>query len=136
MSALRDIKNNIESDLAYYDSIVGNATLSGYILDTANHAGGIMFSFAAPEYTSGTYTIDFLRHSDDSGMAGAVDIPDNSIIGSKSDIVFTSKTNKGDSLLTLGIIGTKRYVQLKMAGSGTVTLVVYTTKISEYLPIS
>jgi hypothetical protein len=138
MSELRDLKNNVESDLAFYAVLTSTDSEYGYILDTSHYGSGIMFSFGAPEYTSGNGFLNNLQHSDDSGMAGAVDIPDENIIGSKSDINFSAITAEGDSLKTLGIVGTKRYIRFRIewGGGGGGTILVITSKIPEYLPVA
>jgi hypothetical protein len=136
MSELRDIKNNIETDLAFYRQFTANGSWNGYILDTAHYESGIMFSFAVIDYTDGTYTVT-IQESDDSGMSGATTVTSNNVIGSLSDLIFTADT--GVPMVTIGIIGTKRYVRLKILLTGQTVpntkMTVNTSKIPEYKPV-
>lgn len=112
----KDIRSNLQPRLALNANIVTNTTTNGSIIDTADYDLGVMFAFAAVTYTDGTYT-PVLEHSDDSGMSGAVDIPDENLIGTEAGAVITALTAAGAVEKTIGIVGTKRYVRPKIVST-------------------
>jgi hypothetical protein len=137
MSELRDLKNNLASDALDFKEILGDGATNSSILDTAHYDSGIMFSFACPDYGDGTYSFA-LYESDDSGMSGKTLVPADQIIGSLSTIIFTSQTSIGDKLSSIGVIGSKRYLQMEVTASGVTTgatIVVVANKVPEYLPV-
>jgi hypothetical protein len=137
MTAVRDLKNNVDVDLNEYVEILANNSTAGTILDTADYDSGIMFCFAVPDYGDGTYSIN-MYESDDKSMTTEALIPDEKLIGSISDLVFTSVTNQGDPVKTLGIVGTKRYVRPVITSTSVATgatLFISINKVHEILPI-
>jgi hypothetical protein len=117
MTANRDLKNNFLSTLNMYyiTQSSGSDQGSGSIIDTALYDNGILFSFAVVKRLGGdTFFITF-RESDNPSMSGATTVPDEKIIGDPN-LTLTTQTNDGDSLATLGLRNTKRYVQLLASG--------------------
>jgi hypothetical protein len=136
MSATRDLRSNLSSDLFFYSEFTVNDTLTGFALDTADYDGGIMLSFAVPAYTDGSYTIEMYQ-SDNESMNGKVLLSSENLIGSIP--VLTSVTNEGDSLETLGIVGTQRYVQANVEGTSITTgasILIMANKMHEILPVT
>jgi hypothetical protein len=105
MSATRDLRSNIASDLHYYNEILSDGTSSGAILDTADYDSGIMFNFGVVDYGDGTYTVT-IYESDDSGMSTSNPISSTSLIGSTSDLIFTSATGQGNPMNNVGGVTT------------------------------
>jgi hypothetical protein len=137
MTAVRDLKNNVDVDLSKYIEILADGSTTGTILDTADYDSGIMFCFAIPDYGDGTYSIN-MYESDHISMSTQTIIPDEKLIGSTSDLVFTSATSQGDAVKTLGIVGTKRYVRPIIASTGATTgatFFISINKVHEILPI-
>jgi hypothetical protein len=116
---VRDLRNNIRADLLAFGEITGSGITPGQIIDTVPYNSGIMFSLAAPIYADGEYSA-FIEESDDPGMSDADTITDGDprLIGSTFDTKLTSQTNVGDKLGTLGVVGTKRYVQVSIVAAG------------------
>jgi hypothetical protein len=132
----RDLRSNIASDLGFYAAITTDTTTAGQIVDTADYDSGIMFSFAAPVYSAGTFT-PLIEESDDSGMAGATAVPDSSLIGTEAGAALSAQTAVGDSMTTLGIVCTKRYVRVSIVSTGTAngTITATTSKMPELKPV-
>jgi hypothetical protein len=137
MGINRDLRSNLEVELAFNQEITSSTTTaSTFIFDTAHYDGGAFFGFSAPAWSDGTYTPK-IEHSDDSGMAGAVDVPAANIIGSVANAVLSAATAEGDAVPTLGIVGVKRYVRISIVSAGVssgATIVVPLVKKPELLP--
>jgi hypothetical protein len=132
MSATRDLRSNVNVDLVFYRQFLSNETHSGSILDTADYNGGVMFGFAVRQYADGTYTTT-IYESDDSAMSGATVVSSENLIGSISDLVFTANTFPQGPMPTIGIVGTKRYVQARIT-STSVTVGAEITGIANKIP--
>ena len=133
----RDIRSNLLPKVAFNANITSSTTTNGAIIDTADYDSGVMYAFMCHAYTDGTYT-PVIEHSDDSGMSGAVDVPDENLIGTEAQAVLSAVSASGADLKTIGIIGTKRYVRVKIT-SATVTtgarIVVTAVVQPEILPV-
>ncbi|MGD9276243.1 MAG: hypothetical protein PVJ67_03670 [Candidatus Pacearchaeota archaeon] len=132
----RDMRSNVASDLGFYAAISTNTTTTGQIIDTADYDSGVMFSFAALAYTDGTYT-PLITESDNSGMAGATQVPDTNLIGTEAAAALSAATTVGSSMTTLGIGNTKRYVQISIVSTGVTTgatITATTSKMPELKP--
>jgi len=114
----RDLRSNLEMQLAFNANITTDTTTDGFIIDTANYDSGVMFGFMCSSYVDGTYTVN-LQDGDDSGLSDAADIPASKIIGDKTTISLTGGTPEGDLLATLGITCTKRYVMVQIISTST-----------------
>lgn len=136
MGIVRDLRSNFEVELAFNQAITSaTTTAASFVLDTSNYDGGVFFAFSAPVWASGTFTPK-LEHSDDLGMAGAVDIPAANIIGSVANATLSAETVEGVAVPTLGVVGVKKYVRVSIVSTGTVdaTIVVPLVKKPELLP--
>jgi hypothetical protein len=134
----RDIKNNLQSNLAFYAAISTNTTTAGQIIDMAHFDGGVMWSFVALAYTDGTYT-PLIEESDDSGMSGATTVPADRLIGTTAAVATAlgAATTLGANLARLGIVWSKRYVKISMVSTGVTTgatIVAVATKVPEEVP--
>lgn len=113
--AVKDIRSNIEHVLMFTGNITTDTTTIGAILDTANFELGLMFSLTAIAYVDGTYTLELLE-SDDPGMAGAVPIAGDKLIGPLP--VLSGVSIIGDRIQTVGIISNLRFVQGNIVSTG------------------
>lgn len=133
----RDIRSDILQQLAFNGSITTNTTTNGVAIDTADYDLGVMFGFCSPVYTDGTYT-PVLEQSDNSDMSGASDIPDSQLIGTEANAVISALTQPGESLKTIGLIGTKRYIRVKIVSTSVTTgarITIFASKKGEVLPV-
>jgi len=133
----RDLRSNIASDLGFYAVINSDTTTTGQIVDTADYDGGVMFSFAAIVYASGTFT-PLIEEDDDPTMATATAVADSSLIGTEADAALSAATAVGTSMTTLGVVCTKRYVRVSIVSTGTAdgTIVATTNKTPEIKPVA
>lgn len=133
---VRDLKDNLANDLAFYNEFISSTTEAGQTLDTAHYDGGIMFAFAAPAWSDGTYT-PVLEESDESG-SGFTAIPADQLIGTIADVTLSAATAVGDAMPTIGLLSTKRYVKVSVTSSGVssgATIVAVTGKLPEEKPV-
>lgn len=135
----RDLRSNVASDLAFYAAIASDTTTTGgQVLDTAHYESGVMYSFAAPVWADGIYT-PLIEESDDPGMAGATPVADEDLIGTEADAALSAETAIGDSLPTVGYIGNKKFIEIKIVStgfsSGGATIAVFTSKAPESRPV-
>lgn len=138
--SVRDLKNNIETNLAAYEVITSPGFYSGQVVDTSHYDSGIMFSLSAPAYVDGEYSA-VIDEADNPAMTDSDTITDGDsrLIGSTFDTKITSQTNVGDQLGTLGVVGTKRYVRISIAASDVssgATVIFFTNLKPELLPVS
>ncbi|HDY66300.1 hypothetical protein LCGC14_2855050 [marine sediment metagenome] len=116
----RDIRSDLLPQLAMNQNITSNTTTNGFIFDTANFDGGIVFTLALTAFTDGTYTPSF-EEGEDAGLSDAATVPAASIIGTTAGAVLTALTAEGDILPSLGLVGTKRFVRLVITSTGVTT---------------
>lgn len=135
--ATRDIRSNLEGQLVFNATVSSDTTTAGTIIDTADYDGGIKLDFIASAYTDGTYT-PLLQESDDSGMAGATDIPDAALIGTEAGAALSAATADTEVLKSLGFFSNKRYVQVSLVSTAVTTgatLQVVAQKMPEVTPV-
>jgi len=133
----RDLRSNLEMQLALNGLIATNTTTDGFIIDTAHYDSGVMFGFAVTSYVDGTYAVN-LQDGDESDLSDAATIADAKIIGDKSTIILTAGTAEGALLSTLGITDTKRYVRVQIISTLTsdgAIISVVAVKKAELLPV-
>ena len=131
----QDIRSNLLPKLAFLAIINSDTTTNGAIIDTADFDGGIVFNFLCTVYGAGTYT-PVIEESDDSGMSGANNIADANLIGTEAGAAISAVTASGANLYSIGIVGTKRYVRVKItsATSTTTTIVATFNGVPEVKP--
>lgn len=133
--AVKDIRSDLKQTLALLAAISTNTTTAGSIIDTANFELGLMFAMQLSAWTDGVYTL-LLEESDDDGMAGAVAITGDKLIGSLP--ALTAATVEGAVLETVGVISNLRYVQASIVSTGVTTgadAQVIATEKGEELPV-
>lgn len=134
--AIKDIRSNLLSRLAFRAIITTDTTTTGAIIDTADFDGGVMFTFLSSVYGAGTYT-PLVEESDDSGMSGATAVADANLIGTEAGAALsTAITASGAVLNTIGVYGAKRYLRLSIvsASATTTTIVAIATGVPEVQP--
>ena len=75
---------------------------------------GFSVLLSAPVWVDGTYTLK-LEESDDSGMAGAVDIPAAKLIGSLPAVA--AATVDGAALGKVGVFSNLRYIRVSIVST-------------------
>ncbi len=112
--AVKEMRSNIAALIALAATINSNTTTNGAIVDTANYDLGVTFLLDCTARTDGTYTFQVFE-SDDSGMSGATEVTGEKLVGSVSAI--TAAIAQAGSVQRLGVIGTKRYLQLRVVST-------------------
>jgi len=110
---------------------------NGEIIDTADFDMGIFFSFVKSAFSSGVVSISF-EEGDDSGLSDATTVPDEKLIGD-AIVLDTAVTSLGDTLQSIGMFSTKRYVRAVgdgTTGSGIMTVMATVTKGAEIVPVA
>jgi hypothetical protein len=125
--------------LAAFAVITSPGITPGQVIDTANYDSGIMFSLSAPVYSGGDFSA-LIEEADNPAMTDADIITngDPRLIGTTFDAQITAQTNVGDSLGTLGVVGTKRYVRISIVAEGVLsnaTIVFFSSLKPELLPV-
>lgn len=134
--AVKDIRSNVQQNLALKAVIGTDTTTTGAILDTAALELGLMFALQSTLHTDGTYTL-LIEESDDAGMAGAVAVTGDKLIGTLP--ALSAVTAEGDQLATVGVISNLRYVRPSIVSTATTTgasLQVVSTQVAENMPTS
>lgn len=116
--AVKDIRSDLKVSLALEAEITSDTTTAGAIFDTADFELGLMFAVASTTYTDGTYTL-LIEESDDSGMAGAVAVTGDKLIGSLPAV--SAVTADGADYATVGIISNLRFVRASLVSTSTTT---------------
>lgn len=115
MSQRKDLHHNIAAVLALaFAAIASDTTTSGEIVDTAGYEA-IEFILSANTITDGAYAVQIWQ-SDDSGMAGAVQVTGDELLG---DADFAATDD--DTVKRIGSVGKKRYQQLRVVSAGVTT---------------
>jgi hypothetical protein len=123
---VKDIRSDLEPKLAFLAIINSDTTTNGAIIDTEAYDSGIVFNFLCTVYGAGTYT-PVIEESDDSGMSGAVDVADTKLIGTEAGAALSAATVSGAGLNSIGIVGTLRYVRVKIASVTSTTSTIVAT---------
>lgn len=136
--AVKDIRSNLQEQLAILAAVSTNTTTNGFIFDTANFELGLMFAVSLTAFTDGAYNFT-LEESSDAGMSGAVAVTDaDKLIGTLAGLALTAVTAEGDILPTVGVISTLRYVRLNVVSTGVTsgaTVVAVATQMGEEMPV-
>lgn len=132
---VRDIRSQLEPKLAFLAIINSDTTTNGSIIDTADYDGGVVFTLFCSVYGAGTYT-PVLEESDDSGMSGANNVDDANLIGTEAGAAISAASTGGSVLKSIGCVGTKRYLRLKItsATSTTTTIGAVVQGVTEIAP--
>ena len=112
--AVRDQVTLFNAYQALYAAIASDTTTAGAIFDTADYELGFSVLLSAPVWVDGTYTLK-LEESDDSGMAGAVDIPAAKLIGALP--VVAAETVDGAALGKVCVFSNLRYIRVSVVST-------------------
>ena len=110
--SVKDIKSQLQSNIALNATIVTNTTTNGAIIDNANFDLGIMFIVQCTEYTNGTYNFT-IEEGDKSDLSDATIVPAKKLIGDLSDLTITAISASGELINSVGVFSNKRYLRLK-----------------------
>ena len=114
-----DIRSDLLPTLAFAATIASNTTTSGAIIDTADYDLGSQLVALLSAFTDGIYEIQ-VWESDQSNMSGATQITNtDQLIGSIANL--TALTAQGANPDSLGFIGNKRYIQVRVVSTGVTT---------------
>lgn len=116
--AVKDIVTKLQENVALTAAVTSNTTTVGAILDTADFELGLMFTLYVADFTDGTYTL-LLEESDDSGMAGAVTIPTDKLIGLLP--AASAASASGSILGKVGVFSNLRFVRASVVSTGVTT---------------
>lgn len=112
--AVRDQVTLFNAYQGSYDAIASDTTTIGATFDTADFELGFSALISAPVWADGTYTL-LLEESDDAGMAGAVTIPDEKLIGTFP--VVAAATVDGAALGKVGVFSNLRYIRVSVVST-------------------
>jgi hypothetical protein len=118
--SVKDIKSQLQSNVAFFGTIASNTTTNGSIIDNANYDLGIMFVVQCTNYTDGTYSFT-IDEGDDASLSDATTVPAEKIIGNLSSLDISAANVAGDSLNSVGVFSNKRYLRLNVVSTGTTT---------------
>lgn len=137
--SVKDIRSNLQQNVALTAAVTGNGTTNGAIIDTANFELGLMFNTFVNGFTDGSYT--FTLEEDDVvgfGTATAIVDGDDRLIGTLAGLAVSAASASGAILNTLGVIGTKQFVSLNVVAAGVTTgadIVSVVTQKGEVMPV-
>jgi hypothetical protein len=108
----RDLMNNIHPvrALSPVASAGSDVAWVSEIIDTAGYESltFLILTGALPD-ANATFVV-LVEHSDDSGMSGAVAVPDNMLIGTETLAAFAFGDD--DEVRKIGYVGDKQYVRM------------------------
>jgi hypothetical protein len=107
---MRDLKNNLLTELSLYLQALTAAANGDAIIDLQGFEGALIEIFSGT-ITDGTlYTFE-LKHGNDSGLSDAAAVPDADLIGTEPS--FAAAT-EDDTVKTFGYVGNKRYLRVDL----------------------
>jgi hypothetical protein len=111
-----DMHNEIFAVIARNTAAIStNTTTAGVIIDTKGYEG-LEFLIQSGARTDGSY-LPLIEESDDSGMAGAVAVADEDLLGLEVDATIAA----ANTVKRIGYVGHKRYVRLSLVSTGVTT---------------
>jgi F420-dependent methylenetetrahydromethanopterin dehydrogenase len=133
--AIKDNKSNTDVVLLANLTLTADGQVTTGALDGADYDNGITF---VPALVIGdgatTVTIDEVQDSPDGSTWSSV--PSNQLIGDISDFVFITESAADDTLKTLGVIGTERYVRLAITTSNYATDATFVVTVNAGIEVS
>jgi len=134
----RDIRSQLEGQIAFNAAITTNTTTNGTIIDTADYDGGIKFDMAAIAYAGTGDYLPLLVEGNDPALADAAPVADVNIIGTEAGAAIGALTANTEVLKSIGYVGSnKRYCELRMVSTGVATgatIVAFAQKMPETMP--
>jgi len=115
----RDHRNEFLPISAANVAITGNGVSNGAIIDTEGTVSNT-FIVDVANYTDGTYVFEFFD-SEDSGMSGETAIIDDKLRGTEAGLTIAGAIVQGNNLGSIGVVGTKRFVRVKITASSVTT---------------
>lgn len=112
----KDLHHVIDTKEAFPISDIGtDTTLYG---DATDQRGFESFelSFVSGIIVDGTYTITLQESDDNTFASGVTEIPADRLLGSYSDIIYT--TGENNTIKRIGFLPTKTYFRVKLVSSG------------------
>jgi len=114
----KDIRSNLESQVAQRDTITTNTTTDGASIDTSDFDGGGVFNFSCTGFSAGTFT-PLLEESATGAFAGEeTAIADANMIGTEAGAALTAVTAEGGFINSIGIFGTLKFVRSTIVSTG------------------
>lgn len=116
--AVKDIRSDLQQNIALTAAVTGNGTTDGFAIDTAEFELGLMFSVLVNNFTDGSYTFT-LEESVDSAFTVPVAIIDGSdkLIGTLAGLTATAASVSGAILNTIGVISNLQFVRLNVVAA-------------------
>ena len=115
----RDIRSDFLPQNAFpVATISTDTTTAGAILDTADFDSGVMFVVFCTAYTDGTYT-PLIHDGDNSALSDAAVVVDAELNGTEAAAALTALSASGADLLSIGYVGSKRYVRFSWVSTST-----------------
>ena len=115
---VKDIRSNLESQVAQRDTITTNTTTDGASIDTSDFDGGGVFNFSCTSFSAGTFT-PLLEESTTGAFGGEeTAIADKNLIGTEAGAALTAVTAEGDVIKSIGIFGTEKFVRSTIVSTG------------------
>jgi hypothetical protein len=113
-----DLRSDLRNQRALVSTISTNTTTTGDIIDMQGHQTGAYFTVLCSAFTDGSYVVS-LQHGDAANLSDAVDVVAPDLVG--SNFTLTAATAAAAVINSLGYIGGKRYVRLKVVSTGVTT---------------
>jgi hypothetical protein len=136
--AVRDIRSDLQQNIALFTVVAGDGTTAGTGIDTSSFELGIMFAPIVTGTVTGTLDFTLQESDDDGGGDPYTEITEaDRLIGTLAGLQATAAQVEGDTLKTIGVVGGKAFKRISVVGTGTaagdVTAVV--TQSGEQLPV-
>jgi len=137
--AVKDIRSDIQQNIALTVAVTGNGTTNGFAIDTADFELGLMFDVLVNNFTDGSYAFT-LEESVDSAFTVPVAIVDGSdkLIGTLAGLAATAASASGAILKTIGVISNLQFVRLNVVATGVTTgadIVSVVSQKGEVMPV-
>lgn len=132
--AIKDIATKMDNKIVFQGAITTDTTTSGDIIDTADFEAGFMIIPLCIAFSAGSFEFK-IYESDDSGMAGAVEVDSTKIIGTLPTL--TAQTSSNTTVLGVGVFSNLRYLQIRVVSTGTAngTILAMAVQESEFQPV-
>ncbi len=128
---IREIYHILEPAIALEPQVINSdTTTAGEIIDTKGCDGGLLFALSIA-YTLGDVT-PLIEESDDSGMSGATEVPDAQLVGvGETGQEAAAKLSTALKVSSLGVLPTKRYIQLSLVSANSCNVVAQATVLKK-----
>lgn len=137
--SVKDIRSDIQQNIALTVAVTGNGTTNGFAIDTADFELGLMFNVLVNNFSDGSYAFT-LEESVDSAFSSPVAIVDGSdkLIGTLAGLTATAASVSGAILNTIGVISNLQFVRLNVVATGASTgadIVSVVSQKGEVMPV-